>query len=544
MPRRFLQLVLVLFFCAAPLAAQGPSDLPPLEIENVTVIGRRMVVLPKARKGEVYDTTLYTLPPGDTLLFGERISNLGGTGGTLPVFGEFESPLKLDAEASFGSFLSPRALVRAEYIRPTFDVTGTVDYRGTAGHVDSAEASSLLIGASISKAFGDAELPLNRFRLFGGFERLGDSYFLYGNTVTPFDRSRAITRFNIGLRSEEDLPVEFSIDFGLDHSSVEDRDVDTLRDVSATTPAFSADVAAIISDSTLRATGGVDFLTTSMNYSMPTLTPAYFSVRGGLEWRPSPGLMIAGGVFYANGEHSDSGSTSLGMLRLAARYEVTRDLSLFAWFAPELRAPTYRERIMHAPYVDREIVLRPERVPVLAVAGVRFGFADMAALEIRGRYETAEATPVIVATAPGDLTYAFVDSRTVGIEGSIRMKVARSVTVTGDVIFRTAVEDSTDEQLPMTPAIDVRGRLDFALSPELDIFGSLVFQSVQQTALGQPAFGDIPARFLLGGGAAYRLMENLQAFAEISNLLNYKYDLWQNYSAPGLEVRGGVRMTF
>lgn len=540
---RILKLVLILMFCAAPLAAQGPGELPPLEIENVTVIGRRMVVLPKARKGEVYDTTLYVLPPGDTLLFGERISNLGGTGGTLPAFGEFESPLKLDAEASLGSFLSPRALVRAEYIRPTFDVTGTVDYRGTAGHVDSAEASSLLIGASISKAFGDEELPLNRFRLYGGFERLGDSYFLYGNTVTPFDRSRAITKFNIGLRSEEDLPVEFSIDLGLDHSSVEDRDVDTVRDVSATTPAFSADVAGLITDSTLRATGGVDFLTTSMNYSVPTLTPAYISLRGGLEWRPSPGLMIAGGLFYANGEHSDSGSTSLVMPRFAARYEVNPALSLFAWFAPELRAPTYRERIMHAPYVDREIVLRPERVPVSMVAGTRFSFVDVV-VEARGRYETAEGTPVIVATAPGDLTYAFVDSRTMGIEGSIRMKIAEAVTVTGDAIFRTAVDDSTDEQLPMTPAVDVRGRLDFALSPELDIFGSLIFQSAQQTALGQPPFGDIPARFLLGGGGSYRLMENLQAFAEISNLLNYKHDLWQNYSAPGLEVRGGVRMTF
>ncbi len=539
--------ILLLLIGTTPLLAQGGGDLPPLEIETVTVIGRRVVVLPKAKKGEVLDTTLYTLPPGDTLLFGERISNLGGTGGPLPEYGEFTSPLKLDAEASLGSFLSPRAIVRAEYIRPTFDVTGILDYRGTAGHTDSAEASSLLIGAQISKAFGDENLPLNRFRVSGGFERIGDSYYLYGNTVSPFDRSRAVTRFNIGLRSEEDLPVEFSFDLGLTSTSVEDRDVDTIRDVSATTPAFSADMAGVISDSTLRARLGLDFITTSLNYSFATLTPAYLSVRGDLEWQPAPRVFLTGGLIYASGENSDSGSASLILPRLSARYELSPSLAVFAWYAPELRAPSYRDRILHAPYVNREVVLHPERVPVLVAAGTRISLPAMT-VEVRGRYEKGEGTPVVVATAPGDLSYAYVNSTTAGIEGNIRMEITRAIAITGDAIFRSATVDSTSDELPMTPAVDVRGRLGFAFTPEIDIFGSLTFQSTQRTVLGSGLLPDdaqrIPARFLLGGGGSYRILPNLQAFAEITNLLNYSYDLWQNYSAPGFEVRGGVRATF
>ncbi len=539
--------ILLFLLGTAPLLAQQGGDLPSLEIENVTVIGRRMVVLPKARKGEVYDTTFYSLPPGDTLLFGERISNLGGTGGTIPEFGEFDSPLKLDAEASLGSYLSPRALVRAEYIRPTFDVSGTFDYRGTNGHIDSAEASSLLVGAQISKAFGDESLPLTRFRLSGGFERIGDSYFLYGNSLTPFDRSRAITRFNVGLRSEEELPVEFAIDLGLVTTSLEDRDVDTLRDVSATTPAFSADVAGTLSDSGLRGRLGLDFITTSMNYSVATLTPAYFSIRGDLEWAPAPGIMLTGGLVYGSGENSDSGSVSLILPRLSARYEVSPSISVFAWYTPELRAPSYSDRILRAPYVDREIVLRPERVPVLVAAGARVSLPALTA-EVRARYEKGEGTPVVVATAPGDLSYGYVNSTSMGVEGNIRLLITDAIAVTGDAIFRTATVDSTSEELPMTPAVDVRGRLDFALTSQIDIFGSLTFQSQQRTVLGTGALPDdaqeISARFLLGGGAGYRLLPNIQLFAEISNLLNYDYELWQNYSAPGFELRGGVRATF
>lgn len=545
---RIRLLILLTLIGTVPLIAQEQGgDLPTLEIETVTVIGRRVVVLPKARKGEVYDTTHYILPPGDTLLFGERISNLGGTGGPIPGFREFDFPLKLDAEASIGSYLSPRALLRAEYIRRTFDVSGILDYRGTMGHIDSAEASSLLIGAQISKAFGDETLPLNRFRLSGGLEHLGDSYFLYGNSVTRFDRSRAITRFNVGLRSEEELPVEFALDFRLTSTSVEDRDADTLRDVSATTPAFSADVAGAIADTALRGRLKLDFTTTSMNYSVPTLTPACFSIRGDMEWIPAPGVFLTGGLVYASGENSDSGSTSLILPRLSARYEPGTGISVFSWYMPELRAPSYSSRILHAPYVDREIVLRPERVPVLVVAGARISMPTVT-VEVRGRYEKGEGTPVVVATAPGNLSYGHVNSTRIGAEGSVRVAITDAIAVTGDGIFRSATVDSTGEELPMTPSVDLRGHLDFALTPKIDIFGSVTFQSMQRTVLGAGTLPDdgqqIPARFLLGGGTSYRILPNVQAFAEVTNLLNYSYELWQNYSAPGFELRGGVRATF
>ena len=82
------------------------------------------------------------LPP-----IGERISNLDGPGGTLPGYKEGASPLKLDAEASIGTYLSPRVSVHGEYARPTFDASAFVDFLHTEGHVDAARSSGFRAGA-------------------------------------------------------------------------------------------------------------------------------------------------------------------------------------------------------------------------------------------------------------------------------------------------------------------------------------------------------------------------------------------------------------
>jgi outer membrane receptor protein involved in Fe transport len=531
------------------MLAQTGGEVPQLEIEPVRVLGKRTVVLPKARKGEVLDTSVYMLPPGDTMLLGDRISNLAGNAGPIPGYREFELPLKLDAEASIGSYLSPRGLVHAEYIRPTWDIAGTLDYMSTAGHIDSAEASSLLIGARGSVVLGDRDaIPLKRFRVTGGFDHMGDSYFLYGNSITPFDRSRTWNRLQVGMRSEEEIPVSYAFGFELTGTTVEDRQVATVNDATTTAPAFNLALGIPI-DSTLRGNAGLDFMTTSLAYATRTESPSYFTVHGELEWRPTGATSITAGVVVANGQNSDSGSSSLILPRLAARYELSGAVSLFVSYDPQLRAAAYRDMIMEAPYVDRDITLRPERVPVRVAAGARVDIGSRVRITGRGFFESADNTPVVAAdSVPGHLAYRYVDSRTVGVEGDVTIAASEKLELNADAIFRSAEVRATGEALPMKPGVDLRGGATFHLNPEIDIFGSLLFQTEQRTVLSDTLLpGDartISPRFLLGAGASYRVTGNLQAFAAISNLLNYKYELWQNYSAPGFEIRGGVRFTY
>jgi outer membrane receptor protein involved in Fe transport len=100
----------------------------------------------------------------------------------------------------------------------------------------------------------------------------------------------------------------------------------------------------------------------------------------------------------------------------------------------------------------------------------------------------------------------------------------------------------------MHPQIDMRGRIDYRLNQKLGLFATLAFQSAQRTVLADSALPEklreIGSRALIGGGASYGITDNLGIFAEFSNLLNYNYEVWQNYLAPGFEIRAGIRGKF
>ena len=38
---------------------------------EITIVGKKAITLPFARKGEIYDVNIYQAPPPDTLLLGE-----------------------------------------------------------------------------------------------------------------------------------------------------------------------------------------------------------------------------------------------------------------------------------------------------------------------------------------------------------------------------------------------------------------------------------------------------------------------------------------
>jgi hypothetical protein len=544
--RTLLLIVLLLLAAAVSLLAQEPGgNLPSLEIEEVVVTRDRTISLPPAKKGEVYDSTTYQLPAGDTVIFGQRVSNLARSGGALPTYREFTSPLVIDLEASLGSYLSPRALLRGEYQQRTFDVAGMLDYRGTEGHLDSARAGSIMLQATGGMLIGADEITPARFRASADVSYLGDSYFLYGNRAGAADRTRATTRFVAALESQEDQEFGVSVKLDVGSTSVSDRLGDTTREASGLTPAFSGRVS--YGSDSLRVSGGLQYMTTSLDYGTTTQTPAYLHLRGDVEWRPIKHLYLSLGGFYANGGFSDSGSATVVSGRVGGRYILGPELSAFVWFAPELRPAAYRDMLMRAPYVARALTLRPESVPIRLGGGVRLN-QESFSLEAGVVIEQADNTPVVVADTSGELRYDHVKSRTVGGNAAVRMTLIEKLNLDADLFIGAATSRDDDELLPMHPSVDLRGNAEYAFTKQFSGIATLQFQTEQRTAIAPTNLPTnqqtIAARFLLGAGANYRMNENFQAFAELTNLLATKYDLWHGYQAPGIELRAGVRVKF
>lgn len=549
---RTKSLALLLLPLATSIAvAQGPggTNVPPLELESVTVIGKRMVVLPKARKGEVIDTSVYALPPGDSLLFSERISNLQGPGGALPGYREQESPLKLDAEASIGSYVSPRVAVHAEFSRPTFDASAFADFLHTEGHIDAARASGFRVGANGSASLGDVSAPIGRFRLSADIEHGADEYTLYGLSSATVNRSRSVTRFGIGLHDEGRSHVRYALGLSLESAGITDDTASIAREATATSPMLTLDVGGDF-DSTLTARLRAAFTSTTLRYATATQTPAFVSAFGDLEWRASSATRLSVGLVAASGQNSDSGSSSLVMPRAAIRHDLDSSLTIFAWFTPELRAASFADRMLHAPYARREMQLRPERVALAAAAGGRWSVPALT-IEARLFAEQSDVTAVVVADAADNAqTWRDLSTTTFGVAVGVETEVNEHVGFEADALFRRAVLDDFDETAPLSPAAEVRARVSYVPDPvgrALRLYGTADIRTSQRAILGSNTVPtvdpDLPARLLFGCGAAYQLLENLQATLDISNLLNYKYDLWLGYSAPGFEIRGGIKVT-
>lgn len=541
-------ILLALLAMAPNLSAQTGDQLPTLEIESVTVIGRRVVVLPTARKGEVIDSTIYDLPPNDSLLHGARLSNLGGTGGVLPGYRELEAPARMSVEASIGSFFSPRARAHAELIRKGFDLSGTVDYRGTAGHIDSAEASSLMLAATGSLVIeGDAFVP--RQRLTAELERIGDGYFLYGNPATPYDRSRNALRVGIGLQSEEDRSMNYALDLNLARTSVEDRLADSSATATALSPQVALRLGGIRIIDPLELLLRASYTTTSLEYGTATRSPSHFSL--GLDGRLelSPMLSMRAGLIYQAAGSSDSGTASASLLmpRVAVRYDLDSALSLNAAFTPELRIPSYRDMIMESPYVERQIVLRPEKVPLDLTIGARY-LVEGVALEAGIFMEQKENTPAVVVDADSSLSYRHFDVSAQGVRASALIERIPGITLLLEGRFGSATESESDRTLPMHSVIDLRGNVHYAMSSALDLSANLRFRSSRPVVTGDTLAAattrDLPAYLLLDLGASYAVLPNLDIVAAVTNVTGTAWEIFPGYTAPGLEVRAGARLEF
>ena len=546
MQRILTSTMLLFLFSTGVLCAQTTGG---LEVGEVVIgPGERPVVLPPARKGEVIDTVMYQLPPGDSLIYGARISNLDGDGGNLPVDGEFAHPLVLNAEASIGSFVSPRGRVTLEYARDVWNVRGLVDLRSTGGHVDGAEGTALDLAADAEYQIqGDLPSP-GKARVGAGIEYQSDDYTLFGNTLDQSDRSRSRFGFDLRLSSETDQAFDYDVTLAVETIGVDDDSATgSARKISATTPEFGARFR--IGSDSLALRAGLRYRTVSLDYDRPTQSVDFLEAEGVGEWSPSAGLYVTVGLVAARGDYSDSGSNSLIMPRAAVRYELNRTLGLFGRFAPELRAPSYRARSRSAPYADAEIELRPERVPIDLAAGVRIG-AGRTDVEVEAGYAAGENTPVVtIGGDAGVLQYAHRDFNTITLAARATSELTDKINLRGEFTLSTDVDDSTDQQLPMRPVLETRLGGDLRATEKLDFTASILFQSEQNVTwdpLLLPAGVDntLDPRFLVDVGATYQLIEHLQLFADLTNLLALNYDAWQGYAGEGIEVRVGGRGRF
>ena len=540
---------LLLFALSVPLGAQtgGGSG---LEVPVVELVYERPVVLPPSRKGEVLDTLFYQPISDESMIFGQRISNLYGDGGPLPIEGEFDDPLVLNVEASLGTYISPLGRISAEYARERWNVRGLVALGSTGGHVDGAEGRGLRIEAGGEYQIQGRLPSPGKARIGGALLYRGDDYSLYGRSTGSLDRRRSLVDVDIDLTSETDLSFDYALMLGIEGVDIDDDSVGFARNAAAFSPEFGGRFR--IGDDSLNVAASLRYRNTSLDYVTPSDDVGFLEAAGRGEWGAAKGLFVTLGAIAASGGYSD-GDTTVGtsatliMPRASARYEISRSLAIYGRFAPELRAPSYRARMMRAPYVDANMPLRPEKLPLALAAGLRIGTGETD-LELEGAFETTENSPVVtLGDAAGILEYTHRDASILRLQGSFRTRMNDDLTVNGRITVEKATDDVTDRQLPMRPILSARAIAIWDFTERLTLDADILFEGEQNVTFDATTLptgvtdGTLGSRFLLGVGGTYALTSGFDLFARLSNGIGQIYESWQGYEAPGIEVRGGVR---
>lgn len=215
--------------------------------------------------------------------------------------------------------------------------------------------------------------------------------------------------------------------------------------------------------------------------------------------------------------------------RLAAVWRAAPDLTVRASAGTGFRAPSPYE--LYDPYAGNT-ALNPERSQSFDL-GIEKRFGPDSYLRA-----TAFALTAHDLIDYSYVTYSYVQvpgtSRRQGIEleGQTRLGAA---TLTAAYTYTDSAASATTSWAAV-PRNTVALTLSGPLAPKLT--GSLSALA----GMGRP--NGMPNYAVMGAGLSYQVTDRVQAYLRLENLFNAKYQLVQNYAAPGRSVYVGIRADF
>jgi hypothetical protein len=534
----------LLLIAGEGLARQAaPQDtvrgLPTLEIPEITIIGKKAITLPFARKGEIFDVSVAGVPAPDSSLLESRPA-INLPIGALPRYDEPLVPLHLSAEGTVGNFgtFGGRAFVK--YVSGLWGFDGDAGYSTTQGHVDNSASNAFrLNGRARSIVATDNDL-LKSFRLSLGTRFIHDSYGMFGIRDSSPDRSRNNFALDIALRSLDHRTNDIGIAFSADISSVSDSYAGYDSSVSVVSPSLGVTYETDLGGS-LRLMSELRYASSALNYDHSVQSPSCASFDAGMQWKVAEGWYLEAGGTFASATGSSGQSPSLVAPFGILRWIMDADREIRLWIRPEMSCPTYSSLIRSNPYLGREMLLEPERKPV-NFGGSFWYNSSWIDIECSASFAHTSGTPVILADTAGHLKVAAADANVASAEaaGTIHPSDASSVRFTAAI--RPSYFDGTTTLLTMNPLVALGARAEYSIGLPATVWCSADFTSRQNVDVtGENTLGD---RVVIGAGASTSVLPRTLLSVEAGNLFNMGYEWWRGYEAPGVTLRVNARVNF
>jgi hypothetical protein len=512
-------------------AQPDTTSMPRLEIPEITIVGKKAITLPFARKGEIYDVNIYEAPAPDSSIL-EKRSGLTPPIGELPRYEEPLVPWHISAEGGLGSFSNGNLRAYVDYLGRHWGVYGNGGFRSTGGHTTNSSGSEVdgeVTAHSLVETDNDV---LRSFRVSGGMKFEYDSYGMFGiqDTVAKPDRSKNVFSLNaqMGSLDRETNAIDFGI--STDIISITDTHSGHDSDITAASPDIHGSFATVIDD--VRITTLVGYQSSSLNYHQSIESPSLFKFSAGAQWQLFPKWYLHVGAGYFSGGGSDGVNRSLFLPFASVKWTLDNDRVVSFWYKPEMRLASYRSLFQQNPYLAREAAIRPERVP-LNVGSTFWYNSNLISAELEASIANSSNKYVMLADS-GIIRLHYIESNVFTIRANGTIKPSDDLKLTLAGLIQPSFEEGQSTQLPMIPVMELGGRAEYAFGFPCTVWSSLEYWADQNVDI--KGTKTIDGRLLLGLGASTDAIPRTVLSLEIANVLDTKYEWWSGYEAPGISI--------
>lgn len=517
------------------IAVRDTSAMPRLEIPEITIVGKKAITLPFARKGEIFDVNIFEAPAPDTSLLGDR-PMIALPIGALPRYEEPLVPMHISVEGSLGSFTTGNARGRIDYNTKHWGMYGNTGFQTTQGHANHSSGSSISGEANAHAIIATNDDAIRAFRVAGGLRLMHDSYGMFGYLDTAVDRKRNNFMLNAQLGTGRRDVNQFDIRLSANIWSLTDTRAGIDGEVSSVSPDVEAAFKTTVGDIELATV--LSYISSSLDYKMPVQSPSLFKFSVGGRWQMMDQWSIDLGGKYDGGSGSDGESRMIISPYGEVQWELDHDRKLSFWLRPEMTLETYSDKFTSNPYFIREIGIRPERKPINFGSTLWYN-AGIISLEVRGSLAKTSNTAIPIADS-GKIILDYVDASklTIRANGIVRLESGMMLSLFG--LFQPSYEDGTTTQLPMVPVAQLGARGEFSFHTPITLWSSLEYWSKQNVdRAGSKIIGD---HVLMSLGVSTNVIPKTVLSAEVTNLFDTSYEWWSSYRAPGIRIMINARV--
>ncbi|MDT8325227.1 MAG: hypothetical protein RRA94_14035 [Bacteroidota bacterium] len=536
-----------------PETRQAKDVLPALQLPEYVITGSDMISFTEDRKSTL------SWPAADSFTAragrGVREQRFFGTAPTrMPLR---KHPLTGSAEVfrlktGVGTWSTPHLQAWYADRYQLGDLATHLLYERSEGHVPRADYSRFAFDLG-----GGTYLPrdltplLSSSRLQGSFRADLHSYGLYADRLEraapalDFRREKLSLDWQADLLSRRNRVLDHSLTVFFRHTSIEEQlallDTMDLETWSARENRVGLDGSAQleVDGYHVNVDGGLhvnDLSESAAGSTRPFFTDVGASTRYSFD--PNTGVDVAARMYVYRG--SDHAAQFRFYPTVLLRHRIDDSWTLHGGYAPAVQERSLTGYLQVNPYTMLASAVRHTDIPLRFEAAASFDNRQRTSARVTASYSASrswarfELLPDPV-RQQWHLRYDG-SSSILDFRGDLAHSFNENTRLQGSAVFRTSHNDVVDGDIPYLPSYEVRLLLQHDFPFDLRLQSSVQLAGEQHNAEGQA----LPAWLLLGLELEYRILDSVALFLRFDNILDQRYERWDDYRERPFFMMGGV----